>query len=124
MDELNSIDALDIFPEIVGRLPVLVALDELDDAAMLRILKEPKNAITKQYKKLFSYDDIELEFEEDALKEIAAKTISNKTGARGLRAIIEKTMQSVMYDVPSMENVKKVVITKGFVNGEEDVTIL
>ena len=125
----QNIEAYDIvkyglIPEIVGRLPVLVSLDELDDAAMLRILKEPKNAITKQYKKLFSYDDIELEFEEDALKEIAAKTISNKTGARGLRAIIEKTMQSVMYDVPSMENVKKVVITKGFVNGEEDVTIL
>ncbi len=125
----QNVEAYDIvkyglIPEIVGRLPVLVSLDELDDAAMLRILKEPKNAITKQYKKLFSYDDIELEFEEDALKEIATKTIANKTGARGLRAIIEKTMQSVMYDVPSMENVKKVVITKGFVNGEEDVTIL
>ena len=113
-----------LIPEIVGRLPVLVSLDELDDEAMLRILTEPKNAITKQYKKLFSYDDIELEFEEDALREIAAMTIANKTGARGLRAIIEKTMQSVMYDVPSMENVKKVIITKPFVKGEADVTVI
>jgi len=113
-----------LIPEIVGRLPVLVSLDELDDEAMLRILTEPKNAITKQYKKLFSYDDIELEFEEDALREIAAQTIANKTGARGLRAIIEKTMQSVMYDVPSMENVKKVVITQPFVKGEADVTVI
>ncbi len=113
-----------LIPEIVGRLPVLVSLDELDDDAMLRILTEPKNAITKQYKKLFSYDDIELEFEEDALREIAAMTIANKTGARGLRAIIEKTMQSVMYDVPSMENVQKVIITKAFVKGEADVTVI
>ncbi len=113
-----------LIPEIVGRLPVLVSLDELDDEAMLRILTEPKNAITKQYKKLFSYDDIELEFETDALKEIAAMTIANKTGARGLRAIIEKTMQSVMYDVPSMENVKKVIITKAFVKGEAEVTVV
>ena len=124
-----SIESYDIvkyglIPEIVGRLPVLVSLDELDDAAMLRILNEPKNAITKQYKKLFSYDGIELEFEPDALKEIAAKTIANKTGARGLRAIIEKIMQPVMYDVPSMDDVKKVVITKAFVDGTEDVTII
>ena len=113
-----------LIPEIVGRLPVLVSLDELDDEAMLRILNEPKNAITKQYKKLFSYDGIELEFEPDALKEIASKTIANKTGARGLRAIIEKIMQPVMYDVPSMDDVKKVVITKSFVDGTEDVTII
>ncbi len=113
-----------LIPEIVGRLPVLVSLDELDDNAMLQILTQPKNAIVKQYKKLFAYDDIELEFEEDALKEIAARTIANKTGARGLRAIIEKTMQSVMYDVPSMENVKKVIITKAFVKGEADVTVI
>ena len=113
-----------LIPEIVGRLPVLVSLDELDDAAMMKILTEPKNAIVKQYKKLFGYDGIELEFEDEALREIAAKTIANKTGARGLRAIIEKTMQQVMYDVPSMENVKKVVITKQFVKGESPVTII
>ncbi len=128
-DIYKNVESYDIvkyglIPEIVGRLPVLVSLDELDDEAMLRILTEPKNAIVKQYKKLFSYDDIELEFEEDALREIAAMTIANKTGARGLRAIIEKTMQSVMYDVPSMENVKKVIITKAFVKGESDVTVI
>lgn len=108
-----------LIPEIVGRLPVLVSLDELDDKAMLRILTEPKNAIVKQYKKLFDYDDVELEFEDGALQEIAALTIANKTGARGLRAIIEKSMQQVMYDVPSMENVKKVIITKEFIKGSE-----
>jgi len=113
-----------LIPELVGRLPVLVSLDELDESAMLRILKEPKNALIKQYKKLFAYDDVKLEFTNEALKEIANMTIANKTGARGLRAIIEKVMQSVMYDVPSMENAKKVVITKAFVKGIEPVKIL
>ena len=113
-----------LIPEIVGRLPVLVSLDELDDEAMLQILTKPKNAITKQYKKLLGYDDIELEFEDDALFEIARLTIANKTGARGLRAIIEKSMQQVMYDVPSMENVKKVVITKAFIEGKENFKVI
>ncbi len=113
-----------LIPEIVGRLPVLVSLDELDDTAMLQILTKPKNAITKQYKKLFGYDNIELEFEDEALKEIAARTIANKTGARGLRAIIEKSMQQVMYDVPSMENVKKVIITKAFIEGKEKFKVI
>ena len=113
-----------LIPEIVGRLPVLVSLDELDDKAMLKILTEPKNAIVKQYKKLFEYDGIDLEFENDALEEIARLTIANKTGARGLRAIIEKTMQQVMFDVPSMENVKKVIITSPFVRGEEPVKVV
>ena len=113
-----------LIPEIVGRLPVLVSLDELDDKAMLKILTEPKNAIVKQYKKLFDYDGIELEFEDGALSEIAALTIANKTGARGLRAIIEKTMQQVMFDVPSMDGVEKVIITKDFVNGKEPFKIL
>ena len=113
-----------LIPEIVGRLPVLVSLDELDDKAMLKILTEPKNAIVKQYKKLFDYDGIELEFEDGALSEIAALTIANKTGARGLRAIIEKTMQQVMFDVPSMDGVEKVIITNDFVNGKEPFKIL
>lgn len=113
-----------LIPEIVGRLPVLVALDELDDTAMLKILTQPKNAIVKQYKKLFEYDDVELVFEDDALSEIAAMTIANKTGARGLRAIIEKVMQSVMYDVPSMDDIKTVVITKSFVQGKTPVKII
>ena len=113
-----------LIPEIVGRLPVLVSLDELDDKAMLKILTEPKNAIVKQYKKLFDYDGIELEFEDNALSEIAALTIANKTGARGLRAIIEKTMQQVMFDVPSMNDVEKVIITKDFVNGKEPFKVL
>lgn len=114
-----------LIPEIVGRLPVLVSLDELDDAAMLRILTEPKNAIIKQYKKLFEYDGITLEFEDEALSEIARMTIENKTGARGLRAVIEKTMQSVMFDVPSnKETTDKVIITKDFVTGKAPVKII
>ena len=112
-----------LIPEIVGRLPVLVSLDELDDEAMLKILTEPKNAIVKQYKKLFEYDGVNLVFEDDALSQIANMTVENKTGARGLRSVIEKIMQGVMYDVPSMENVTEVVITKDFVMGKEPVKI-
>ena len=112
-----------LIPEIVGRLPVLVSLDELDDEAMLRILTEPKNAIVKQYKKLFEYDGVNLVFEDDALSQIAKMTVENKTGARGLRSVIEKIMQGVMYDVPSMENVTEVIITKDFVMGKEPVKI-
>ncbi len=107
-----------LIPELVGRLPVLVSLDELGDDAMLRILTEPKNAIVKQYKKLFGYDGIELEFEPDALREIAAMTVANKTGARGLRAVIEKLMQQVMYDAPSAEGISKIIITSDFVLGK------
>ena len=101
-----------IVPELVGRLPIITVLDELDENALVKILTEPKNALIKQYKKLFEYDDIELVVEDDALIEIAKKTIAQKTGARGLRAIVENILMNVMFDAPSREDVSKVIITK------------
>ena len=97
-------------PEFVGRLPVITVLEELDEASLVKILTEPKNALVKQYKKLFSYDNIELEVQEDALIEIAKKAIAQKTGARGLRSILEHILMNTMYSVPTAENVVKVVV--------------
>ncbi|HNZ99304.1 ATP-dependent Clp protease ATP-binding subunit ClpX [Ruminococcus sp.] len=98
-------------PEFVGRLPVISVLEELDEASLVRILTEPKNALIKQYKKLFSYDDIELEIEEDALIEIAKKAIAQKTGARGLRSILESILVNTMFTVPSDGSIAKVTVT-------------
>ncbi len=111
-----------LIPELVGRLPVIVTLNSLDEEALVKILTEPKNAIYKQYKKLFNLDGIELEFTEDALKEVAKMAIEKKMGARGLRAILENTMLMPMYELPSEINVKKVIITKEFVKGEAPLT--
>ncbi len=113
-----------LIPEFIGRVPVNVSLDLLDKEALVRILKEPKNAISKQYKKLFELDNVKLEFEDEALEKIAELSVERKTGARGLRSIIEKVMMDVMYQVPSDETVEKCIITKGFVDGEEDVTLI
>lgn len=119
-------DAMDIFadlqpqdlikygliPEFVGRLPLTVSLQGLDEDALVRILTEPKNALTRQYQKLFAIDGVKLEFEREALLEVAKRTMERKTGARGLRAILEKAMLDVMYTLPSESNVKKCVITR------------
>ncbi len=113
-----------LIPELVGRLPMIVALDNLDEDALVRILKEPKNAIYKQYQKLFEMDGIELEFEDDALTEIAHMAIERKTGARGLRSIIEEIMLKPMYSLPSEAGVKKAIVTRAFVKGEEDIKII
>lgn len=107
-----------LIPEFIGRVPINVTLEGLDKAAMVRILKEPKNALIKQYKKLFKMDDVELEFEEDAIEEIAAQAIERKTGARGLRSILENIMMDVMYNIPSDDSIVKCVITKACVLGE------
>ena len=112
-----------IIPELVGRLPVIVSLDNLDEAALVRILKEPKNAIYKQYQKLFEMDGIELEFEDEAFNEIAKMATERKTGARGLRSIIEGIMLKPMYSLPSEPGVKKAIVTKDFVLGKEDIRI-
>lgn len=112
-----------LIPEFVGRVPVVVALDYLDEAALIRILQEPKNALIKQYKSLLAIDGVDLEFDEDALKEIATKAIQSKTGARGLRAIIEKIMLDIMYEIPSDTEITKVVITKEAVLGEKPEVI-
>ncbi|MCR3956427.1 MAG: ATP-dependent Clp protease ATP-binding subunit ClpX [Gudongella sp.] len=114
-----------LIPEFVGRLPVLATLEELDEEALVRILTEPKNALVKQYTQLFSMDDIELEFEEEALVLIARKAIERKTGARGLRSIIEEKMLDIMYELPTMENVQKCIVTKDTIeNGTEPTLVL
>ena len=106
-----------LIPEFVGRVPVVVSLDNLDEEALIRILTEPKNALIKQYQSLLAIDGVELEFEEAALKAIAKKAIHGKTGARGLRAIIEKIMLDIMYEIPSDSDISKVVITEAAVSG-------
>ena len=106
-----------LIPEFVGRVPVTVGLDLLDEDALVRILTEPKNAIVKQYHKLFELDGVELEFNEEAIKAIAKKSFERKTGARGLRAIMEETMMDVMYNIPSDTKVTKCIITKEAVEG-------
>ena len=115
----DDIQKFGIIPELIGRLPVLAALDQLTTEDLIRILTEPKNALVKQYQTLLSYDNVELEFDQDALEEIAKKAIERKTGARGLRSIIEETMMDVMFEVPSQENVKRVRVTKDAVDGKE-----
>ena len=101
-----------LIPEFIGRLPVIVALEELSEDALVRIIKEPKNALLKQYSKLFEIDDVQLEVEEDAIRAIARKALERKTGARGLRSIFEKAMTEIMYEIPSREDVAKCIITK------------
>jgi ATP-dependent Clp protease ATP-binding subunit ClpX len=105
-----------LIPEFVGRLPVVATLEELDEAALVKILTEPKNAITKQFKKLFEMEGVELEFRSDALNAVAAKALKRKTGARGLRTIIESVLLDTMYELPSLENVSKVVVDETVIN--------
>ena len=104
-----------LIPEFVGRLPVVATLEELDEAALVKILTEPKNAITKQFKKLFEMEGVELEFRPDALTAIARKALKRKTGARGLRTIVESVLLDTMYDLPSAENVSKVVVDESVI---------
>ncbi|WP_335922301.1 ATP-dependent protease ATP-binding subunit ClpX [Shewanella algae] len=107
-----------LIPEFIGRLPVVATLGELDEAALVQILSQPKNSITKQFATLFEMENVELEFRDDALKAIAQKAMSRKTGARGLRSIVEAILLDTMYDLPSMDNVVKVVIDESVVKGE------
>ena len=107
-----------LIPEFVGRLPVVATLEELDESALMRILTEPKNAITKQYQKLFEMEGCELEFRDDALRSASRRAMERKTGARGLRTILEHVLLDTMYDLPSMEHVSKVVIDESVINGE------
>ncbi len=107
-----------LIPEFVGRLPVVATLEELDEDALVNILNEPKNALTKQYRKLFEMEDCQLEFRDEALKAIAAKAMARKTGARGLRTILEGILLDVMYEIPSLENVEKVVVDESVVLGQ------
>ncbi|WP_117309659.1 ATP-dependent Clp protease ATP-binding subunit ClpX [Stenotrophomonas sp. G4] len=109
-----------LIPEFVGRLPVVATLEELDESALIRILTEPKNAITKQFKKLFEMENVELEFRPDALSAIAKKALKRKTGARGLRTIVESVLLDTMYDLPSQENVSKVVVDESVIEHKSE----
>ena len=122
--EAHDIVKYGIIPELVGRLPVIVSLDNLDEDALVRIIKEPKNALAKQYQKLFSLDGIELEFEDEAFRAIAHLAIERKTGARGLRSIIEGIMMKPMYELPSDKSVKKVIVTAEYVKGEAELKVI
>lgn len=113
-----------LIPEFVGRVPINVSLEGLDEEALIRILQEPKSALVKQYQKLFDLDDVKLSFEEDAVKAIAKLAFERKTGARGLRSIMEKVMMDVMYQIPSDDTIKECVITKGAVEGQSEPLLI
>ena len=113
-----------LIPELVGRIPVIVALDSLDKESLVRIIREPKNALTRQYIKLFSLDEIELEFDDSAADAVAELAIERNTGARGLRSIFENAMMKLMYELPSRNDVNKVIITGEFIKGNEEAQII
>ncbi len=113
-----------LIPELIGRMPVVVTLNNLDEDALVSILTEPKNALVKQYQYLFEIDNVTLEFEEKAIKAIAKKALEQETGARGLRAIVESFMTDIMYDIPSNEEIEKCIITEKVVNKEEEPTYI
>ena len=106
-----------LIPEFIGRLPVIVTLNQLDEEALKLIMTEPKNALVKQYKKLFELDSVELEIQDKAIEAVAKKAIERKTGARGLRSIFEKSMMDIMYDIPSRDDIKKCIVTKETIEG-------
>lgn len=109
-----------LIPEFVGRLPVITTLEELDEGSLVRILKEPRNALVKQYKRLFELEDVALEFKEEALKAIARKAIERRSGARGLRSIMESVLLDTMYNLPSMKDVERVIVDQSVIEGEEE----
>ncbi|MCL4153589.1 UNVERIFIED_CONTAM: hypothetical protein GTU68_027319 [Idotea baltica] len=113
-----------LIPEFIGRLPLLAVLNDLDEKALIQILKEPKNALTKQYAKLFELENVDLHFTDTALEAIAGLAIQRKTGARGLRAILEKIMLDTMYRIPSEENIKEVVVSEETILNSENPLIV
>jgi len=128
-DTLRGVEPEDLvkyglIPEFVGRLPVIATLDELDTEALVRILTEPKNAFTKQYAKLFEMEDVEIDFREDALAAIAKRAMERKTGARGLRSILESVLNEVMYRIPSENDVAKVIIDENVINGSSEPMLI
>ena len=113
-----------LIPEFIGRVPITVTLEGLDKEALIRILKEPKNALIKQYKKLFEFDEVKLSVDDDAAEEIARLAYERKTGARGLRSIMEDVMMDIMYEIPSDDNIAECVLTKDAVSGEGNPRIV
>ncbi len=126
LEKLETQDLLKfgLIPEFVGRVPVNVSLHELDEEALMKILSEPKNALVKQYKRLFEIDGVELEFEEESLKAVAKQAIERKTGARGLRSIVEGTMLDIMFDIPSRDDIKKCIVTKETIEKNQQPTLV
>ena len=108
-----------MIPEFIGRLPSIVSLESLTEEALIEIITKPKNALLKQYKALFAMDDVELEIEDEAIRKIAHKAIERKTGARGLRGIMENIMTDLMYEIPSRDDITKCVITEDMVDGND-----
>ena len=121
LDQLSPEDLVKygIIPELVGRIPVVSHLNDLDVDSLIKILTEPKNAILKQYKKLFEMDGIELEFSKDAIRYVAQETLDRKTGARGLRAVIEDILSDIMFSAPSDKKIKKIVISKKYIETKD-----
>ena len=109
-----------LIPEFIGRMPIIATLDDLDEKSLVKILKEPKNSLIKQYKRLFEFEEVELDFKEEAILEIAKKAISKKTGARGLRSILENILLKTMFELPDMENVIKVTVDRAAVKGASE----
>ena len=109
-----------LIPEFIGRMPIIATLDDLDETSLVKILKEPKNSLIKQYQRLFEFENVTLEFKEDAIVEIAKKAISKKTGARGLRSILENILLKTMFELPDMDNVIKVTVDKSSVKGDSE----
>ena len=122
--EPHDIVKYGLIPELVGRLPVTVAVDNLGEDALLRVLKEPKNSLTKQYTKLFELDGVELEFEEAALRAVAREAVERRTGARGLRSILERSMTDIMFEIPSAGDIEKVVVTEDCITKKAPPTVI
>ena len=121
---MDDIRAFGMIPEFIGRLPIIFTLEGLSEDMLVKILKEPKNAILKQYQKLLELDEVKLEFEEEALRAIAAKAMEKKTGARALRAIIEEFMLDIMYEIPKDDSIGQVIITREYIEGTGGPKIL
>jgi len=109
-----------LIPEFVGRLPMIATLEELDVAALMQILTEPKNSLTKQYRKMFDMEGVEIDFREDGLRAVAGKAMERKTGARGLRSILENVLLESMYNIPSQAGVAKIVVDESVINGDSE----
>ena len=128
-DVLREVEPADLIkygliPELIGRLPVVATLEELDKEALVSILTEPKNALIKQYRRLFAMEGVDLEFRDNALHTVAERCVEKKTGARGLRSILEKTLLDIMYELPSLNHVSKVIIDEAAIHGETKPIII
>ena len=113
-----------LIPEFIGRLPITATLEDLDQSSLVKILQEPKNSLIKQYQELFKLEGVKLTFKESAIKEIASKAINKKTGARGLRSILENILLKTMFDLPGQENIEEVIIDLGVVKGESQPIVV